>query len=167
MVFSRHVYESAAKLKNQLTADAKQGLWALQFWQMFSEREMRIVNFVLPFPSYGHLRTSEITIGRSVWNIFWKRRLLRFIISCASWPLENVSKSWTNIPGYGIIILASIRCNYREGGGFVAVWPATLQSFERCIEVLSMPIIKCRAVKINAGEQAGLRRRMYRMYISR
>lgn len=124
---------STSDLPNWKTREqqmAKQSLWEQQFCDVFLEGNRNSeLYFTLSF--IWSSKDTEITLGRTVSKTFWKRRLLqmlRFIQSWASWPLGNVSNSWTDIPGYNVIILASIHYNYREGGGLVSSRSSSLAS---------------------------------------
>lgn len=109
MVFSSHVYDWPAKFENQRTADAKQSLREQHFWYIFREgNRNRELCFNLFF--IWSSEDMEITLGSSVLNTFSKSRLLQmlcFILSRTSWPVGNVCSSWTDIPGYNVIILAA------------------------------------------------------------
>lgn len=71
-------------------------------------REIGIVNSVLSFSSYGHLRTQRLCLAELYQLNFEKRNLNKFfILSCTSCLLRIVCNSWADIPGYNMNILAS------------------------------------------------------------
>lgn len=79
------------------------------------------MNFVLPRPSYGRLRTQRLRLAELYQRHLKKGGLKTqyFTLGCASWHLGNVSSSWPDSAGYNVIILASILYNYRERGELV------------------------------------------------
>lgn len=78
-------------------------------------------------------------------------QMLHLTLSCASWPLGNVSSGWTDILGYNVITLASIHYNYREGGGIVRSGSLASYSTKHWNEY----VIKTDS-KTNAGKKAWL-----------
>lgn len=139
-IFSSHVYEWPAKLKNQKAADAKHSLWEQQFREVFGEAN-RNSELCFTMSLTWSSEDTDISLGRTV-SKTWKQETC---INASYWAALDGLRGMS--PTHGLTFMVtlwlywhpSIMLSENELGLLeVAVWPATLQSTEKSIDACNL-----------------------------